>query len=240
MEYTVKRNIHASLCDHTPYLSYVAMFQMIQDNITAMMSEMNIDGVTTMRLYGAVWVFVRSNVRVIRRPAWRDDVIVKSYFTYHSAVKVMADTEINDMNGEPLIHARLEMCSLDISAGKIRKTYTVGLPENTECGAPLPELEFTRFPRGGFDTVMSFVPNSTNIDFCGHVNNVEYVRYIIGSYPVSELNKRQIKNIEMHYVDQSFENDDLEILRASSDNVDTLCVRKGDKITTECKLTFEE
>ena len=240
MEYTVKRSIHASLCDHTPYLSYVSIFQMIQDSITAMMNEMNIDGVTTMRLYGAVWVFVRSNVRIIRRPAWRDEVVVKSYFTYHNAVKVMADTEINDMNGNPLVRARLEMCSLDVSARKIRKTYTVGFSENTVCGAPHPDLEFTRFPRDGFETVRKFVPNSTNIDFCGHVNNVEYVRCIIASYPVSELNKRQIRNIEMHYIDQSFENDDLELLRSSSDNVDTICIRKGDIITTECKLTFEE
>ena len=240
MEYTVKRNIHASLCDHTPYLSYVAAFQMIQDSVTAMMAEMNIDGVTTMRLYGAVWVFVRSNVHIIRRPAWREDVIVKSYFTYHNAVKVLVDTEINSTSGEPLIHARLEMCSLDVSAGRVRKTYTVGFPENTECGAKLPDLDFTRFVRDGFETVRKFVPNSTNIDFCGHINNVEYVRYIIGSYPTSELNKRQIVNIEMHYIDQSFENDDLEIIRSSLQNIDTVCIRRADKVTTECKLTFAE
>ena len=73
MIYRKKDCVAASMCDGATKLSVLALFQLEQDAVTELMGELCIDGITAMREYDAMWVFVKNTLRVFRRPDWREE-----------------------------------------------------------------------------------------------------------------------------------------------------------------------
>lgn len=57
--------------------------------------------------------------------------------------------------------------------------------------------------------------NYTNIDFAGHTNNKEYIRFALNTFSIQELTMCPIEELDIVYVNQTYENDDLTILKSS-------------------------
>lgn len=232
--------VPASMCDATTKLSVISVFQLVEDAVTDLMADLHIDGITAMREYGAMWVFVKNAIRIFRRPEWREQYVIRSYISSFSAVKLMIDTEIlSQKDQSPLAQSRLELCALDLQTGKIRKASSVGISSETQCFHSVEGLDFSRFPKKESEIVDKVRVLSTNIDYCSHTNNIEYVRFMLNTYSVKELAVNEIEKIEIHYGMQTFENDILSICKSGEDNHDffAVCSEKGNAV--ECKIDFK-
>ena len=103
------------------------------------MGDLHIDGITAMREYDAMWVFVKNTLRVFSRPNWREEYELRCFVSSHSTAKLLVDTELwSTSSNETLAHARLELCALDLQTGRIRKASTVGVSDEIPCESPLP------------------------------------------------------------------------------------------------------
>ena len=148
MIYEKNAIIPASMCDATTKLSVISIFQLVEDAVTDLMADLHIDGITAMREYGAMWVFVKNAIHILRRPEWREIYIIRSYISSFSAVKLLIDTEIlSGTDRSPLARSRLELCALDLNTGNIRKASTVGITPDTQCFQTEEGPEFSRFPK---------------------------------------------------------------------------------------------
>ena len=67
MIYRKNDRVAASMCDGSTKLSVLALFQLEEDAVTELMGELRIDGITAMREYDAMWVFVKNTLRVFRQ-----------------------------------------------------------------------------------------------------------------------------------------------------------------------------
>lgn len=235
MEYKSKRYITASMCDKDSKLSMISIFRMIQDAVTDHLGDLGIDGVVVKERYGIVWVFVRNNVRVLRYPDWRDECGVRCFISQITPVKMIIDTEILCADGTPAVRSSLEACLIDFGSGRIRRISDIGA-DKLETHEPLPGLEFDRFPRVGTETVRTAKIGSTTVDMCGHMNNVEYVRYILDSYGSHDFDERPIGRMDIHYIGQSYEGQFIDICRNSDGDTDLINVKKDGKTVTECLI----
>jgi acyl-ACP thioesterase len=77
------------------------------------------------------------------------------------------------------------------------------------------------------------VVRSSDIDFYNHTNNISYVRYIVNQYSINTQKQKPISQIEIRYVNQSFEGDTLKIYRCS-DN--TYTIKSDDKTIVNCLI----
>lgn len=64
MIYRKNDRVAASMRDGSTKLSVLALFQLEEDAVTELMGELRIDGITAMREYDAMWVFVKNTLRV--------------------------------------------------------------------------------------------------------------------------------------------------------------------------------
>lgn len=202
--------IPASLGDAYVQLSVVGAFQIVEDLVTEMMHVLHIDGVTCMREYGAMWVFVRNRVELRKPLRWLDEYIAECYISSFTGVKLVIDTVLK-RDGEIALASRLELCAVDLTTGRIRRSNTVGLGEST----PPEESEFDIvFSRERFEPQVlleEVTVRSADIDFCHHTNNISYIRYLVNRYSVAQMEQTPIKAVEVQYVNQTFEGDRLQI-----------------------------
>lgn len=82
MIYTKKSYVPASMCDGATKLSPIAVFQLVEDAATELMGELRIDGITAMREYGAMWVFVKNRIHILRRPDWREEFHTRCFVSF--------------------------------------------------------------------------------------------------------------------------------------------------------------
>ena len=66
MLYTKQSYVPASMCDAETKLSTIAVFQVVEDAVTELMGNLHIDGITAMREYDAMWVFVKNCIRIVK------------------------------------------------------------------------------------------------------------------------------------------------------------------------------
>ena len=240
MVYSRTGTVTGSMCDNTVRLSHVAIFQLVQDGVTDLMGDLHIDGLTAMHEYNAMWVFVKNIIRIFHRPDWRTQYFLHSFISGHSSAKLFIDTEI--LAGPmllPVAQSRLELCALDLETGKIRKANTVGVQEDTPCEPELNGLKFSRFIHQDTEQTGSVKVQFTNLDYCSHTNNIEYIRFILNTYQAKDLIDKDINQIEVHYGHQTFEGDTLFVARSKSENQDYFTITSSNSIASECLIRWK-
>lgn len=219
-------------------LSAIGNFQIIQDAITEMTGLNGIDGVTVRQKYNAFWVFTKTRAKIFKKIYWGNDVVITSYISSISTIRMNVDVEIRDENGRLAMHSRTEMCVLDISAQKIKKLSSIGVTEDMLANNANDEIVFTKFADLDMPVIEKVLVKSTNIDFSHHTNNTEYIRLIMNTYSVAELEAKPIKEMEILYLSQSFEKDVLYVKKASLTDRDLFIIEKSNKPIVKCEIVY--
>ena len=234
MIYTTGKVISASLLNSKSELSIIGAFQLVQDNVTDLMGELKIDGLSTKKNYNAMWVISKNRVQFKKSPFWNDNVTVESFISNKSLVKLTIDTIVRDENGEICVCARTELCALDIATGKIKKIAEVGVGDNIEKHDSNVEIQFGHFENDLSNKLETCEVRSTNIDYLHHCNNIEYLRFILNVYKEKSLH--DIKEMEMMYANQSFEGEKLDVYKSSNGNVDHVYLKRGDDFVIKSEI----
>lgn len=227
----------ASLCDAEVKLSPLGAFRFVEDMVTELMGDMKIDGVTCMREYGAMWVFVRNRIELRQQLSWMEEFCAESYISSFSNVKLLIDTVLKKQDGSIALASRLELCAVDLESGRIRKSATVGLGENTPPEEPEIDMIYTREKFQPVEEIEKVISRSSDIDYCHHTNNISYIRYLLNQYSVPDLAEHPLKAIEVQYVNQTHEGDELSICRCQGR--DTFTVLSDGKPAVNCIITRE-
>ena len=230
--------IPASYCDADVKLSAVGAFQMVEDLVTEMMGELGIDGLVCMQKYGAMWIFVRNRIELLRDLNWKDAYTAECYISQIGRGKLFVDTVLKASDDSLALVSRLEMCAVDLENGKLRKMDTVGLD-----GSILSEgSEYDmKYERGKFvqerlsDTV---TVRASDIDYLHHTNNISYIRYLINQWSVEELSRRPVSAIEVQYAGQTHEGDELQIwaCAGSSEETGSFVILHDGKVVLNCRV----
>ena len=246
-----QEKLAASLCDSSVKLSPLGAFEIVEDLVTEMMGALSIDGVTCMREYGAMWVFVRNRIELRSDLHWMDEYVAECAISSTSAAKMAVDTVLRrggegeiggesegegNGKGEIALASRLELCAVDLETGRIRRSESVGIGEKT-----LPEdlgvdIAYARERFGDGEPIETLTVRSADIDYCHHTNNISYIRYLMNRFSVEQLEQKPIRAIEAHYLNQSFESEDLTIYDCGDDR---FSIRRGDEPIVNCALSFE-
>ncbi len=137
---------------------------------------------------------------------------------------------IKNADGVLCAYSRVETCVLGLSAMRILRLQTIDAIAAVTIEKPEIDVTFTKFDCSPTERVESVRVGSTNIDMSQHTNNVEYVRFIINTYSVKELHDKPIRELEIRYINQSYENDVLTVYKQSCDaSKDVFLLKSGDK-----------
>lgn len=241
MELTEKQKVRISMIGADDYMSVSGTFHIIQDAVTDLLCLHDLSAPTLRNKYNAIWLFVKTKVKFIKRLCCQDPFTVRAFFSHISLAQMHVDVQIEDANGAPVLYSRTVVCALDVEKQRIRKLSTVGMDTTMTAvaGGTNANIEFTDFDETGLPSVDSVRVKSTNIDMSHHTNNAEYVRIIMNTYSVAETQSMQIKEMELQYVGQSFENDILDIRKAVVGNEHRIVLKKGGSTVIICKIVCQ-
>ena len=116
---TRNERLAASYCGAEPALSAMGAFRIVEDMVTELMGAQKIDGVTCMREYGGMWVFVRNRIEMPEPPGWMDEYRITSYISSFSKIRLFIDTVMERPDGAVCLRSRLELCAVDLETGKM-------------------------------------------------------------------------------------------------------------------------
>ncbi len=233
-----KQNVNSGIIGTDCNLSVIGSFQIIQDAITEMMGLNKIDGVTVKQNYNAFWVFTKTRAKFFKKIAWNSEISITSYISNISAIRMYADVEIRDEKGELALHSKTEMCLLDIASQRLKKLSDIGVDTTFIDNKATDEILFTKFDEVNFNTEEQVQVRSTNIDFSHHTNNTEYIRLMMNTYSVAVIETKPIKEMEILYLSQSFENDVLDIKKANLKDKDIFVIEKASKPIIKCEILY--
>ena len=214
------------MTDPLANLSVIGCFQIAEETVTELMGKLKIDGITVKKAYNAVWVFAKSKLKILSNIAWNEQYTVVGFISKVTRVSIDIDVEIKNESDEICAYLRVELCALDLQSGKIRRVSTVGVDDSIQAEAPETDLSFSKFDAENLPEVAQVKIKYTNIDFAGHTNNKEYIRFILNTYSVRELEERPIKEMDIVYVNQTYENDILTVQKNSDKDRDIIAIQK--------------
>ena len=236
MIYTKQQIVGSTQVGADANLSTLGLFGMVESAITEGMAAQHIDGMTIKRVYNAFWVFTKNKVKVLGSAVWGDVLTVESFISSKTAAKLYVDTAIKNSDGQMVAYSRCEMCPLDAATGRILRTSAVGVGEHIIAEPAQMEVNFDKLDCDSLPVVEQVEVRSTNIDFSRHANNVEYLRFIFNTYSVEELLSRPIRELEVNYVSQSYENDFLSVHKSTTDVCDLFAITKSAQTVIKCKI----
>lgn len=231
-----KDRLTASSCGADVKLSVEGAFRIVEDMVTELMGDQHIDGVTCMREYGGMWVFVRNRIEMPQPLAWMDEYTATSYISSFSKIRLYIDTVLQKADGSIALKSRLELCAVDLETGKIRKSESVGVGEKTPAEEPMFEIAYTKEKPVRGNLIDEITVRSADIDYCHHTNNVAYVRYFVNQIGVDDLIENPVKAIEVQYVAQTHEGDRLSMYHCDSENEAYMIEKDGSKVVS-CIIT---
>lgn len=221
--------VNSSMTDPLANLSVIACFQIAEEAVTELMGSLKIDGITVKKAYNAVWVFAKSKLKVLNSIAWNEQYTVVCFVSRIIHASIDIDVEIKNESDELCAYLRVELCALDLQSGKIRRVSTVGVDDGIPTAPPETDLSFSKINAANLPETAQVKIKYTNIDFAGHTNNKEYIRFMLNSYSVRELEERPIKEMDVIYVNQTYENDILSVQKGSDKDRDIIAIQKDGK-----------
>lgn len=228
--------VNSCMTDPLANLSVIGCFQIAEETVTELMGKLKIDGITVKKAYNAVWVFAKSKLKVISNIAWNEQYTVVGFISKVTHVSIDIDVEIKNKSDELCAYLRVELCALDLQSGKIRRVSTVGVDDSIQAETPETAISFSKFDAENLPEVAQVKIKYTNIDISGHTNNKEYIRFALNTFSIQELTIYPIEELDIVYVNQTYENDDLTILKSSDREGNIVAIRKYDKLIAKCKI----
>lgn len=236
MKLIKRQKVAALLTDFKANLSVLGVFQIVEDSITEFMGDLKIDGLTAKRVYKAVWVFAKTKIKFIKNIVWNSEYTVTCFISKISNVTINIDVAIKNAADELCFYSRTELCALDMETGRIRRVSTVGVDGSIKTEIPLTDISFAKIDAENAPAVEQVRVRYTNIDYAVHTNNKEYVRFILNTYSVAEMEKSSISELEIVYINQSFENEELTLHKDCHGDKDVFVIQREDKVIVKSEI----
>ncbi|MBE6040617.1 MAG: hypothetical protein E7219_06610 [Clostridiales bacterium] len=205
---TRKIKVLPSMCDGGSRLSVAAALDMFQDTAT-MHADLFDIGPAGMERRRSFWIITKTRINISRMPKMMDEVSVSTWIQAAERVSCERDFSIND-GGETLAYGRSIWAVISRESGRLSHLDTM-YPNIDFDIAPPDDRPFLKIGRkfDDADVIGEYTVRSVDIDLGGHMNNVNYVRAMLGCFTSEQLTEMQIREIEVNYISQTFEGENL-------------------------------
>lgn len=226
-----------SQCDNKSRLNITGIFNIFMDLATEHGDEIGL-GMAPLAEKGLFWVASKTKIKIHQTPEMLRTVNAATWPEKPSRIRCNRYYYIKDSENM-LVEGKTEWIMVDAANGrpsKIEGLYPEGFEHCTDivCDEPFSRLG-THFE--GCEKLAEYTVCSTDIDVSQHMNNVAYIRAVLGAFSTREIEQMNIREIEVAYRTQCFEGEKLTFLIKKEDNCREVGIIKEDG-STACVVRF--
>ena len=207
--YSRNLTVTPSQCDGHSRLSIPAVFDLFQDTATLHADYFDI-GPAGMNRRNYFWVITKTVMRFSGRPEMMDRIEARTWIQPSDRAKCERDFAVY-RDGTEALCCRSIWAVMSHETGRLVPMAEL-YPNYLEFDEPVPEdLEFSKISKNfeGCAEIGTYTVRSVDIDLGGHMNNVNYIRALLGCFSSEELSTAEVREIEVHYISQTYEGETL-------------------------------
>ncbi len=231
-------NIEYSDVDRKLNLNPYSCANIVQNKMINFLGEINLTSDTLRKDYGAFWVVAKLKIHFYDYPMLNDNVFCSTYPSNKSKIRLNLDYVFSDQNKNTFFLAKQELCPVDIETRKIRKLDSI---DNIELNDSNLDISFSRwaFNLDEFEKCFDYTVLYCDTDSNCHVNNANYVRFILNTFDADFFDNHTIRDLEIHYINECLEKETIHIYRKQLGNEMLFIITCADKIIIKAKLIFD-
>ncbi len=157
------------------------------------------------------WVLANLRLELARAPKWREDITIRTWPS--TSTRLIASREFvgEGPQGESF-RATSDWMILDRHSGRPRNLSRLDLSLPPAGPKALPGKSNRLQPVGDYEQACTLRVPFSALDFNGHVNNTEYVRWALDGMYRKLSRLPEIRALQATYLAEVFEGDDVEVL----------------------------
>ncbi|MBQ8203341.1 MAG: hypothetical protein IJZ75_03575 [Clostridia bacterium] len=237
--YKSQFKLPVSLADNNGRLSIPSVFYLCCDLATYHAAELKV-GLDILGPKGLFWLAVKTKIKIHRLPSMMENIEAITWPEAPNRIRCNRYYAIKS-GEELLIEGKTEWAVIDINTNRLQKVegiYPEELVhlEDTVCDEPYEKFNLDFKDGKDFG---SYTVKSTDIDVGNHMNNAAYARAFISLFTCEEINKMNIKEVEITYKAPCFEGENLTVKRIDTEDAIYLAMLHNDSsLASAIKLTF--
>lgn len=202
-----------SVCDWGVKLSIPDLFARFMDIATLHAEQIGV-GEAALEARGLYWITVKTKARILRRPAMMERVTLSTRPLLPEKVRAVREYRL-EQDGVLLAEGKTEWAVMDAATGRPRATEGVFPPELELATEPAYPEPFARLDPdfSQAEQIGEYRVRSTDIDLLGHMNNVAYLRALLGLLSVEEQKTMPQAGVEIIFRAPCFEGELLSVRR---------------------------
>lgn len=219
------------LCGARAQLSPLGVFTIFQ-GVSAQHSELIGVGASAMAQRNEFWLALHSRVDFYQSAHLMDELTTATWPEpcAERALRCFRSHSLH-RGGELVAQGRIEWVVLG-EGNKLVPFGQSGFPKDfaysDRAGLCAPPARFVDTLTDD-DLAFHYTVRSTDIDFGHHMNNVAYVRVLLGCFPAELLDSGRIASVEVHYASPCLEGEELAVYCRREGDCARLAIRRGGK-----------
>jgi len=214
---TLDMRVMPSMCDENSLMSIPALLDMFQDSAGIHAESVGI-GALRLEELGLFWIVSKMRLVVYSRPLVQEMTEAVTWIQPADRVSCERDWALYK-DGEQLAYVRSIWAALrrdNFRPGHMSDFY----PDSDFTMAPPDEKPFTRMGKNfdGAEPIGEYRIRSVDIDRGGHMNNVNYVRAMLGCFTCTQLAEMNIRELDMQFILQCYEGETIRFVRRPSED----------------------
>ena len=156
------------------------------------------------------WVLMRKHIRIYRIPMLGEKLQMRTHPSGFEKVFTYRDYRVWDEEGKKVAEVSTTWLCMDTQTRRMTRIpdhiRAMELPPKDTC-LPIPDRKPLAFEQA--DQQLSYRVNWFDLDFNSHLNNVQYVQWMLEAAPESLLKSAQVKEMELQYKAEALLGDEL-------------------------------
>ena len=217
MYWSDEYKVHSYEIDEYSNASFTAICNFMQETAWNHAENLQV-GFSQLIERGLVWVLSRQRIRVHRYPRWGDRIIVNTWPSGMDRMYCYRDFKVETPEHETLVTATSTWFVIDMKSRRPQRTETfIDLrPEAPERMFDAFAVKLDRMSEGGEESLRSVL--FSDMDVNGHLNNVNYMKYVIDSMPREFIQTNRLTELEINYLNEGLYGDTVVISRQDNGN----------------------
>ena len=201
----------------------------------------SLDHKTMQEQSNAFWVVTKMKLKLSSSICQGDKISATTWTHPVGGVRALRDCHIKCGNSIK-VKATSEWCCLDWDTRKLRKMNSISYPNLLMEKTNNLNLMFSNLREdvSQEDFVYTRKVRSTDIDVNNHTNNLKYNFMAFDCLAVEELNKINIKEYEIHFVNESCEGDEISMFKKHIRNAYYIEGKIQDKTIFKVVIKFQK
>ena len=213
--YAERHIVDATNLNMNSQMSITNILRIIEGTTFNHAKELGLDHYNMIEKCNAFWIVSKIKLKIINpNICERDKITISTWTHLPGMLRFDRDSAIK-IGNKLMVKATSEWCCLDATTRRPRKSNTVYYPEIEMVCNKSNNLKYTnmRVDVDKKDFVYTRQVRSTDIDVNNHTNNLKYNYFALDAFSVDELNKLNISEYEIYFVQESKENDLIDIYK---------------------------